>query len=989
MGQLALGAYVATQFALLITLALGKSDTIHGLSVAAASVVFVAALSSIPLSYLEHGNAVKPSTLLGSYLLLTVLLDIVQARTAWLSIVNARHTSIAGLFSASVGTKAVVLCLEAVPKSRWTDWIPTEHSPEESMNMFTHGLWSWLNPLLLRGNRSILDIDALYPLDTRMSARMLHEKLGNNLRYEKCRNEPRLGLLQDLSRTLAEPYLLPIAPRLALVGFKFCQPLLFNATLKYLSDDEDIRRQNIGYALIGAAAFTYTMLAVSNGFFKYWNLKALYQTRGCLSAAIYRKTVTAKLMAADDSAALTLMSTDIERIVVGGEHVHELWASALEVAIGLWLLEGQVGAAFVAPIVTILICSILTFGMSRLIGTRQKAWMQAIEHRVGLTASAIANMKLFKMSGMAATVTDRIQKLRIDEIEVGKRFRWLSIACALLGYAPYALVPTLTYAVTAKDLDVSSIFTSLAYILLVTAPLTVLFQVYPTVISALACLQRIQKFLVSEPRADYRLDSYVTKSTDEKPRSISSTSDQVAFSVRDGSAGWSSDLMTLKNINVQIPAGQLTLVVGPVASGKTTFCKTLLGEMPFFSGSLSVHFPKQSIGYCEQVPFLYNASLKANIVGQEEFHQTRYDEVIHATLLATDLDLLPHGSDTILGSNGISLSGGQRQRVSVARALYSASRILIFDDVLSGLDSDTDAEMFHRIFGPDGLLRRRQATSVVCTHSISHLPEADHIVALDSEGRVIEQGTFADLASNQSYIQSLNIQKADARVVTGDRDEEVSGPKAVQSPKLQAGGRQLEDKARRTGDWSVYGYYFGNVHPAATITLVVAGVIHGFLEHFATVWLTYWSVNAFGNSNGFYIGMLAVLKISDTMMVMACLVMVMIVMVKFAGSKLHFTALKTVATAPLSFFTSTDTGTVTNLFSQDMTLIDNGLLLAMTNFFLNLPEAIGAAFVVAIATPYLAIGYPVLIGILFSIQKFYLRTSRQLRLLDLEAKSPL
>jgi ABC-type bacteriocin/lantibiotic exporter with double-glycine peptidase domain len=118
-------------------------------------------------------------------------------------------------------------------------------------------------------------------------------------------------------------------------------------------------------------------------------------------------------------------------------------------------------------------------------------------------------------------------------------------------------------------------------------------------------------------------------------------------------------------------------------------------------------------------------------------------------------------------------------------------------------------------------------------------------------------------------------------------------------------------------------------------------------------------------------------------------IMVMIVMAAFAGSRLHHAAIRTVATAPLSFFTSTDTGTVTNLFSQDMTLIDNGLLYAMTNFTLNVPEALGAACVIAIATPYLAIGYPLLIGLMYYIQRFYLRTSRQLRLLDLEAKSPL
>jgi ABC-type multidrug transport system fused ATPase/permease subunit len=971
---------------ILVLLATGDSHAVHGLSVAAAALVFVAALISVPLSYFEHANAVKPSALLGSFLSLTILFDIAQSRTTWLAIFTPRHVSIASLFSASLGLKAVLLGLEAIPKTRWMDWVASEHSPEESMNMYTHSVWSWVNQLLLEGNRSILSVDSLYPLDSRIKATKLHQKLEDHLRVESCRSDPKFGLLKDLSRTLAGPFLLPIAPRLAFSGFKFCQPLLINTTLKYLSEGDGPGHKNIGYGLIGAAALVYSMIAVSNGFYSYWNTKALYQTRGCLSAAIYRKTVTTKLTAADDSAALTLMSTDIERIILGGQFVHSIWAGALEVAIGLWLLEDQIGVSFLAPIVTIICCSIVTFGLSSVIGRRQKAWMGAIQNRVGLTANAIAHMKLYKLSGMATTVAEHIQRLRVGEIALGRKVRWLTIVCAIMGYFPYSLAPTITFAVTARNLDLSTIFTSLAYILLVTDPLIILFQVYPNVIAALACLQRIQKFLISEPRVDYREFRDVHEKTDEKGLSLSPRLGQNAFSLQNGSAGWSPDSLTLKNVSIDIPASGLTLIVGPVACGKSTFCKVLLGEIPFFSGTLSVNFGRQSIAYCEQVAFLYNASLKENIIGQCDFNQQRFDEVVDATLLDIDIGVLPQGSDTKVGSDGIMLSGGQRQRVSVARALYSGASVLIFDDVLSGLDSDTDAELFRRVFGTEGLLKKRGATSIVCTHSIGHLPEADHIVAFGADGTVVEQGSFVDLASNQSYIQSLGVQKAQS---SDDDRVRSSKPATEQTRKHEQARLQLEDKSRQRGDWSVYGYWFRNVHPLATVGLVVGALSHGFLEAFSTVWLNFWSQNTFDKGNGFYIGVLGALKVIDIALTSLTLIMVMIVMITFAGSKLHYAAIKTVATAPLSFFTSTDTGTVTNLFSQDMTLIDGALLMAMTNFFLNLPEAVGAAFVIAAASPYLAIGYPFVMVAMYFIQNFYLRTSRQLRLLDLEAKSPL
>jgi ATP-binding cassette subfamily C (CFTR/MRP) protein 1 len=112
-------------------------------------------------------------------------------------------------------------------------------------------------------------------------------------------------------------------------------------------------------------------------------------------------------------------------------------------------------------------------------------------------------------------------------------------------------------------------------------------------------------------------------------------------------------------------------------------------------------------------------------------------------------------------------------------------------------------------------------------------------------------------------------------------------------------------------------------------------------------------------------------------------------MIQVSGAKLHKAALKTVIEAPLRFFSTTDSGVVINLFSQDMTLIDNELPQAVTNLATDICNALGMAAVIASASPYLVIAYVPMFIILYGVQKFYLRTSRQLRLLDLEAKSPL
>lgn len=969
---------------MLILHATGAPGTVHGLSLASAGIVFAASLFAAALSFAEHSRAQRPSTLLGVYIFLTVLFDIVQTRTAWLAIANSHHTTLARLFTSSLAVKAIILGLEAYPKTRWIHWNAEEHSPEESTSFFSLGVYYWLNKLFLRGYRGVLAIDDLYPLDTTMTAQKMNEKLFNKMQIQNYHSQPRLGLFKDLCRSLVGPCLLPVAPRVALIGFKFCQPFFISTMLDYLQEPKESRKEEFGYGLVGACVIIYTGIAISMAFYNYYNEKVIYMMRGSLVAAIYKKTTETKLGAADDSAAVTLMSTDIERIIRGGRFVHEMWANVIEVAIGCWLLEGQLGTAFVAPIVVILASTAMLAGLTRFVGKRQNNWMSRIQNRVGLTANAISNMKLYKISGITGPVSDLIQSLRVAEIQIGNQYRWLIIFAALIAFSPMAFAPVITFAVTSRELDVTTIFTSLSYLLLVTTPLAGMFQNIPNMLAALTCFQRIQRFLVADPRVDFREfpNKPIKDATKGDPNA--SNSDGLAFAIEDGSFGWGDDKLTLSHIDARVPAKRLTLVVGPVASGKSTFCKVLLGEMPVYHGRVIAMSSR--IGYCEQTPFLYNSTLKENIIGHCLFDQTKYDDIIDATMLGPDIGLLPQGHDTKIGSNGIMLSGGQKQRVSVARALYSESEVLIFDDILSGLDTDTEAELFRRVFGPHGIVKRRNVTAVVCTHSVRHMPSADHIIAL-GDGTVVEEGNFQDLMKNNKYVQSLGVTEK-MQGVEKIREKDTQAVVSTK-PLSKSVDAALDDRSRQMGDWSIYGYYFRSTSPFSITSLVVTCMIYGFCSSFSTVWMSFWAADAFSRANAFYIGIFGLLKVCQLTALLGNGVTTLISMITFSGNVLHQRAINTVIAAPLRFFATTDSGVVTNLFSQDMTLIDGELPMAFTNVTLDMADVIGMAFVVASASPYLAIAYIPLIVILYFMQMFYLRTSRQIRLLDLEAKSPL
>lgn len=992
-------AISAISLALLIICA--RSNITNATFTSSTVLYFVSALCITALSGFENTRSPRPSVLLQIFLLLTTIFDVVRVRTLWLAANGTENVTFCRLLTSNIVAKIVLLFLESHQKSNEVLHRYTHRNPEDKIGVFGLVAYTWLYSLFWKGYTTILNLNDLFPLDERLSTEGLQLRLVNHLKASGVKGRKHgLGLGKALSQTLSSSLVLPVIPRLALTAFRFCQPFLIHTLLNYLRKSDQSLPENYGYGLIAAAFLIYSGIAVSTSCYWYFHERALCKCRAALGGAIYLKTTEMRQGSSGDSAAVTLMSTDVERIRVGLLNLHEFWGNTIEVALASWLLERQLGAAVAAPLIVVLCCVIAGAFANRYTGGRQKVWMEKIQKRVGLTANVISNMKHLKISGLARPVENLIQAMRVDELKAASRFRTVYVIAITLGFLPIALCPVMTFAVTNQTLDATTIFTSISYLLLLADPLSYIFQNTPNLLAAFTCLERIQDFLEQDPRDDYRISRTDLTSSDDGENEIKSVS---AMSIKEGSFGWQVDKMTVRKINLDIPATQLTVVVGPVGSGKSTLCKVLLGEVPFVEGRVVIDPSTVSrrIGYCDQTPYLSNTSIKSNIIGFSAFNRTRYQEVIYATLLEQDFAILPRGAETIIGSDGISLSGGQKQRVSMARALYLESNFFVFDDILSGLDADTEDQVFRRVFGPDGLIRKRNATAVLCTHTIRHLPSADYIVALSSEGAIAEQGTFKDLLANQQYIHSLGLSASDDRVsldtsstVTVEETAEgvVQEAPTVPAPGIQGSG-QIDRKNRMTGDPTVYKHYLGSLGKTSITAFIFFGLGWGFFYNWGNVWLQFWSKDVTSahpsQSKAFYVGLYTLFQMCYVGSLFFVFFICYRTMVRVSGSKLHKAALSTLITAPLRFFTTTDTGLVTNLFSQDMTLIDNELPVAVTNLALDLCNAIGMAAVISTASPWLSISYPVLFLVLWVVQRFYLRTSRQLRFLDLEAKSPL
>ena len=562
--------------------------------------------------------------------------------------------------------------------------------------------------------------------------------------------------------------------------------------------------------------------------------------RSILVTEIYNKATNARFLIGDDSAALTLMSTDMERIRVGFRSLHETWASVIQAALAAWMLYNQLGVVFVVPIAVVLVCFTGLGFLVNFTGDSQRAWMSGVQKRVGLTATVITSMKNLKISGLSTAVSSFIQKLRVEELAAGARFRKIYIAAATFGFIPQLIGPPLTFAFTQRTLDASTVFTSLAFLTLLTLPLSQVFEAVPQIVSGIACLGRIQAFLEIETRNDPREVLADTWRNAEKTPIDIEASSNTALNIENGNFGWEADNFVLRNMNVRIHKSNLTIVVGPVGSGKSTLCKAILGEIPFSEGSVVSSTRLAHVGFCEQTAFLLNGSIRDNIVGFSSFNRERYDEVVAATALPFDLATLPQGDRTNVGSDGITLSGGQKQRVSLARALYLESDLLVLDDVFSGLDADTEEQVFQRVFGPGGLLRRRRSTVVLCTHSVKHLPAADHIVVL-GDGTVLEQGNFRGLMTLQGYVQRLGLKESTDSDVSSEekmpeQSEEGLKPQLAQTTGISISNSVPDtDNSRQVGDSTVYKHYVKSMGwiPAAFSLFFAA--LWGFFTNFPTI----------------------------------------------------------------------------------------------------------------------------------------------------------
>jgi ATP-binding cassette, subfamily C (CFTR/MRP), member 1 len=594
----------------------------------------------------------------------------------------------------------------------------------------------------------------------------------------------------------------------------------------------------------------------------------------------------------------------------------------------------------------------------------------------------------------------------------------------LSAFATYVIFAIISLR-TGKTLDTGMLFASLSALKLITTPLVTTLQVIPALITGIASLERIQTFLLcaqhdphdsnrengsilkhaANPQAKFNGSEDDTKTENTvNPRSdgIELTNlkakhdlQEPLIAIHDACFEIDPGRRLLSSIDIRLLRGTFTMVVGKVASGKSVLLQSLIGETTLSAGTISV--TASGIAYCAQTVWLSNTTLRANICGEEDFEKDWYSRVTWACGLHKDFTELRNSDLTLIGSKGVSLSGGQKNRIALARAIYARKSLLVADDVLSGLDKATEKQVFDRVFGQRGLLRSSRTTVVLATHSTHFMPETDQVVVMES-GRIALQGPYNKVATRLDCRDLIYqnekppVSDLDVCAERSALDEPIDeSPVSSLTEGTASEDEEYTSADRRQGDLRCLLYFLAAIGIKHVGLSALGTMSHTIAQTMQFVYLKWWaeSPSQEPDDTRRNIGIFTAITIASTIITAIGLTHYTLWLMPISSRSLHAKQLNALMRATYSFIVSVDLGQITNRFSQDILLVDQPLPSAWLNFVVGVYDIISQIVLITIATPPVAALIPFLGAGSWIVQRVYLRTSRQIRLMDLEAKAPL
>jgi ABC-type multidrug transport system fused ATPase/permease subunit len=639
-----------------------------------------------------------------------------------------------------------------------------EVCPELKSSIISFLLFEWMTPLMRLGYKRPIGDKDIWQLDNWDKTEILYSNFQQYWDEEKTRPNP--WLLRALNRSLGARFWLGGLFKIGNDAAQFVGPVFLSFLLEAMQNREPVWK---GY-MYATCIFVGLLLGVlCEGQYSQNIMRVGFRIRSTLVAAVFRKSLCltqAGRKAFTAGKITNIMTTDVDALQQICQHVHALWSAPIRIVVAISILYQQLGIASVFASIVLLAMFPVQAYIIRWLRNLRKEGLQLTDKRIGLMNEFLSAMDIVKCYAWEKSVKAKVLNVRDDEISW---FRKAQLLAAVNSFFVRDAVPVLvtvvafgSYTMLGGILTPAKAFTSLSLLAVLRFPLFMFPTLVTAAINANVSLKRLQELLLAE---EHMLQ--------ENPPLESGVP---AISIKNGIFSWEPNAghPTLSNINLEIEVGSLVAIVGSTGEGKTSIVSAFLGEIPAISGSQATLRGK--VAYVPQVSWIFNATVRDNILFGSSYDPERYNRAIHASALRQDLTLFPSGDLTEIGERGVNISGGQKQRVSIARAIYANADVFLFDDPLSALDMHVAHEVF------DKCLRQelRGKTCVLVTNQLHFLSHVDKIV-LVHQGEIKEQGTydellisgplFKELMEKAGMTENTVSKDADARAETKDGRE--------------------------------------------------------------------------------------------------------------------------------------------------------------------------------------------------------------------------
>uniref|UniRef100_A0A8B9MF88 ATP-binding cassette sub-family C member 8 n=1 Tax=Accipiter nisus TaxID=211598 RepID=A0A8B9MF88_9AVES len=956
------------------------------------------------------------------------------------------------------------------------------------VNLLSKGTYWWMNTFIKTAHKKPIDLKTIGKLPIAMRALTNYIRLNEAFEAQKNRRSSSPQGSRSIWRALCcafgRPLLLSSTFRILADLLGFAGPLCISGIVHNVGKGNNtIRPQTkiLGVFFISSQEFLsnayvlavllFFALLLQRTFLQasyYVAIETGINLRGAIQTKIYNKIMqlsTSNMSMGEMTAGqiCNLVAIDTNQLMWFFFLCPNLWAMPVQIIVGVLLLYYLLGISALIGAAVIIILAPVQYFVATKLSQAQRSTLEYSNERLKKTNEMLRGIKLLKLYAWEHIFHSSVEETRQKEMTSLKSFAlYTSISIFMNAAIPIAAV-LITFVVhahltTKADFSPSVAFASISLFHILVSPLFLLSSVVRSTVKALDILMVLPPitayFCLSDFAQPLKVVNRKRPAREEwnnysshmrRPINITEA-DDFCVKITNGFFTWTPEgPPALSNIDIRVPQGQLTMIVGQVGCGKSSLLLAILGEMQKISGNIFwssctsdsetgedvryafffFHRKRGSVAYASQKPWLLNATVEENITFESPFNKQRYKAVIDACSLQPDIDILPHGDQTQIGERGINLSGGQRQRISVARALYQQTNVVFLDDPFSALDIHLSDHLMQE--GILKMLREDKRTIVLVTHKLQYLPHADWIIAM-KDGNIQREGTLKDIQKSETELfehwktlmnrqdQELEKETIIERKTVLERtnlrrtmysreallkDDEEDEEEVTESDDEDNLSSVLHQRAKMP--WRACGKYLS----AAGILLLPLLVLSQLLKHTVMVAIDYclacWTSEAISVKTELELKNCSDCEdfnhspYSKVFSILCCLGIVLCLVTSIAvewtglkvTKKLHSSLLNKIILAPMRFFETTPLGSILNRFSADCNTIDQHIPATLECLSRSTLLCVSALAVISYVTPMFLIALVPLAIMCYFIQKYFRVASRDLQQLDDSTQLPL